>query len=135
MQKGRWSRWRALGAGEKRATLAAALLLPLAGAALHVVNVRRLMPAPGGAICGESSLELARAVSRASAHGIYAGNCLSRSIVLARLLSARGLASEIHFGARTSEGRFEAHAWVTHGGVPLNDAGEYAELRKKERAG
>lgn len=135
MQKGRWSRWRALGAGEKRATLAAALLLPAIGVALRVVNARRLMPASGGTICRESSRELARAVTRASAHGICAGNCLSRSILLARLLRARGLASEIRFGARTSTGSFEAHAWVVHDGVALNDAGDYVELRQKERAG
>ena len=45
--------------------------------------------------------------------------CLSRSVALARMLSRRGVPSDIRIGVRTSDGRLEAHAWVEVNGRPL----------------
>ena len=60
-------------------------------------------------------------------------NCLHRSLVLNRVLSAQGTASEIRYGVRRRDGRFEAHAWVEHNGEPLTEPGdlhrEYQALR------
>ena len=42
------------------------------------------------------------------------------------LLRRRGLAAELHFGARKNSAGLEAHAWVSYTGVPLNeDHGEH----------
>ena len=60
-------------------------------------------------------------------------NCLHRSLVLNRVLSAQGIASDIRYGVRRRDGRFEAHAWVEHNGEPLTEPGdlhrEYQPLR------
>ena len=69
----------------------------------------------------EFAREAARAVERASRLGFSAGNCLSQSIALSWLLRRHGVDAQLRLGTRTREGRFEAHAWVTHAGRVLND--------------
>lgn len=49
----------------------------------------------------------------------WKGNCISRSIVLQRLLQKNGIKSEILIGVRRNP-KFRAHAWVEHQGIPLN---------------
>jgi hypothetical protein len=44
--------------------------------------------------------------------------CLTRSLVLLRMLSRRGIAASVVLGVRTSP-EFGAHAWVEHAGQPL----------------
>ncbi len=47
-------------------------------------------------------------------------SCLTRSIVLYRLLAAcEGV--EIHYGFRRKDGALEGHAWVTVGGEPVGE--------------
>lgn len=47
--------------------------------------------------------------------------CLEKSLVLCRLLTRQGLRPQIRIGARTVNGRFEAHAWVEHNGMGINE--------------
>ena len=49
----------------------------------------------------------------------WKGNCLSRSIVLHRLLIKNGISSNLCIGVRNTP-KFKAHAWVEHKGIPLN---------------
>ena len=49
----------------------------------------------------------------------WKGNCLSRSIVLHRLLVKNGISSDLCIGVRNKP-KFKAHAWVEHKGIPLN---------------
>ena len=49
----------------------------------------------------------------------FAGRCLARSLTLWWLLQRRGIATDLRFGVRQQEGRFEAHAWVEYRGQPL----------------
>ena len=56
------------------------------------------------------------------------GNCLSRSIVLQRLLRNNGISSEIKIGVAKMKNKFKAHAWVEHQGIPLN-AGKKVRTR------
>jgi Transglutaminase-like superfamily len=51
-------------------------------------------------------------------------NCLEQSLVLWWLLRRRGIAADLQIGARKSEQRFEAHAWVEFCGIALNSGGE-----------
>ena len=44
--------------------------------------------------------------------------CLARSLVLMRLLSARGIQAKLVIATRTGP-QFGAHAWVEHAGEPL----------------
>ena len=46
------------------------------------------------------------------------GRCLSQSLVLTRLLAARGIDSRLVIAVRPGE-QFAAHAWVEHDGIPL----------------
>ena len=125
----RWARWRVLPARERRQTLLAAALIPLAAASLRIAGVRRtlkpLARGPAG-LDPRAAREAARAVARAARHAPYRGNCLSQSIALTWLLRRRGVAADLRFGARRREGQLEAHAWVEHDGVVLNDTPDVA---------
>ena len=57
----------------------------------------------------------------AASHGLYRGNCLSRSLLLRSLLSREGIDGDLLIGVRSASSRIEAHAWVEYQGVVLND--------------
>jgi putative nucleotidyltransferase-like protein/transglutaminase superfamily protein len=125
-----WRRWRDLSRRERRETLLAIALLPLARASLKTFGANRTLAwvAPAGAgpkldTAGavEGARRAAYAVARASNRGPHAGNCLSRSVALMWLLRRRGIDGQVRFGARTIGGKFEAHAWVEVNGVVIND--------------
>jgi Transglutaminase-like superfamily len=75
----------------------------------------------------ESRLQEARALGRAVTRtlGLLPGDtrCLMQSLVLTRLLSARGIAGSLVIGTRTSPS-FLAHAWVEHCGEPVLATGD-----------
>lgn len=62
---------------------------------------------------------VARLVAAAARHHLYPVKCLTRSLVLWRLLALRGLPSELRIGVRKEERTLLAHAWVEHGGARL----------------
>jgi hypothetical protein len=98
------------------------------------VHVRRRLRAAGlpavlrmlrevGSRDGESlemdeSLRLGRAVRRTLGLLPGDGRCLTQSLVLTKLLSRRGVSSELVIGI-TKEEAFAAHAWVEREHVPL----------------
>jgi hypothetical protein len=49
--------------------------------------------------------------------------CLTRSLVLTRVLARRGISSQLVIGARTKPS-FQAHAWVEQAGQPVLPAGD-----------
>lgn len=57
--------------------------------------------------------------------------CLTRSLVLSRMLDRRGIPSTLVIGVRAGED-FGAHAWVEVAGHPVLPAGEYAQGRLTE---
>lgn len=128
----KWARWRELSRVERRATLTAAALIPAFALCVRIGGLQRPLALidgrklrtsyPSGRATLETASLLTRCVSRASSHGPYAGNCLSRSLTLLWLLRAAGVAGELRVGARTADGRLEAHAWVEFEGKALNDA-------------
>ncbi len=73
------------------------------------------------------------ALRRARRYGVFRGNCLSQSAALQWWMHRAGAQNQIRFGARQRLGQFEAHAWVEHEGVALNEgdfgAEPYAPLR------
>jgi hypothetical protein len=62
---------------------------------------------------------LAQYVASAAAWHPLRPTCLPRAVVLWWQLRRHGLDGEIRFGARTDQGRFEAHAWVEYQGEAL----------------
>jgi len=71
-----------------------------------------------------ASKEIARIAAATARNLFFRANCLERSLTLWWLLSRRGIASELRFGARKESTHFEAHAWVELDGTVLSDAGE-----------
>lgn len=74
---------------------------------------------------------LGRIVARTLAALPGDGRCLSQSLVLTRLLAARGVETRLVIAVRPGEA-FAAHAWVEYDGVPLLPPGtdSFEELLK-----
>lgn len=139
-QESVWSKCRRFGklpSAERKRVLRALAFLPLTEAGLRTVGFRRWKqtiehfspPVPGRHALGlAAQLEIAEAIARAARsaerHGPATPNCLERSLALWWLLRREAIDAELHIGARKSESRFEAHAWVELGGVVLNDTAD-----------
>ncbi len=77
------------------------------------------------------ALRLGRATARTLPYLPGDTRCLTRSLVLSRLLARRGIDSRLVIGARTQPA-FLAHAWVECEGVPVLDPGPDAFARLVE---
>jgi hypothetical protein len=61
-------------------------------------------------------------VNIAARYGPIRAACLVRSVVLIRILSARGVTGTLQIGVRkAASSQLDAHAWVECEGVPVND--------------
>jgi hypothetical protein len=67
--------------------------------------------------------ELTTVVFRSN-HRDRPGNCLDRSLVAYRYLSAAGAHPELLVGLRRGDGLLKGHAWVTVNGVPVEESPE-----------
>lgn len=122
---------RQLAPPERSALLGALVALPAVSIGVRGFGyrrVRRLLaaltaPPPEAPPDADRQAErLAVLVRAAARRGPHRPKCLAESLVLWSLLRRRGIESDIHIGVRKKEGGFAAHAWVEHGGRPLNDA-------------
>lgn len=66
----------------------------------------------------------ARMVNAAGRHAWPGSTCLEKSLALWWLLRRQGIQSELRIGARKSDGKFEAHAWVERDRIALNEPQE-----------
>lgn len=123
---------RALAPWERRMLARVVLVLPVVGAALHVVGFKRTRdllewsalsrPASVPLAAGQTSCAahgLARLVSIAAHHGPYRATCLRQSLALWWLLRRHGIPGELRIGVRKDGGRLRAHAWVEYLGISL----------------
>ena len=78
---------------------------------------------PSGRYSLAEAHRLGRAVTRLLTHVPGDTRCLTRSLVLTRLLAKRGIEARLVIGARTDP-EFLAHAWVEHDGTPVLDSGD-----------
>jgi hypothetical protein len=122
------SRFLALSGPERRTLLAAAALLPLFQVALRLHGLQRLQallyrkPHPGAAQPALDELKRTGALVNAAAQRVLGrDNCLPRSLYLWWLLRRRDVHCQLRIGVRMADGKLEAHAWVEHTGVPVND--------------
>lgn len=131
----KWRRFRKLPPLERELVFRALRFLPLTEAGLRVMGFRRWkrliehlsLPVPRRRILEpadqhEMGERISRAMRSAERHGLGTPNCLERSLTLWWLLRREGVEGELYIGARKSESRFEAHAWVELRGVVLNDS-------------
>lgn len=65
-----------------------------------------------------------RMVRAAARYGFVRPTCLADSLALWHLLQKQGISANLRIGVRKSSHHFEAHAWVEHNGVALNQADE-----------
>jgi hypothetical protein len=86
----------------------------------HDLLARRLAAGPLRAEPATARL-IAEAVDRAGRHAGPPAGCLARSLTLWWLLRARGLEADLWIGVRRAEAALEAHAWVEHAGLVIND--------------
>ena len=103
-------------------------LLPITVVAMRLAGFRRVRTVVQraqerrpGRVAHDEARALARLVRVASARSPFGGNCLTRSLVLYRLLRQHGLEAGLRIGVHRPSGRFEAHAWVEHAGEALNE--------------
>lgn len=122
------SRFLALPGPEHHTLLSAMALLPLFRIALRLVGLQRLQarlhqkPQPDATQPALDELKRTGALVNAAAHRVLGrDNCLTRSLYLWWLLRRRGVRSELRIGVRLGDGALEAHAWVEHAGIPVND--------------
>lgn len=73
----------------------------------------------------DEAQQITRMIDIAAAHGLYRANCLTRSLLLLRMLKKRNIPCQLMIG--TNEGgnsdknNFGAHAWIESEGKVLND--------------
>jgi hypothetical protein len=117
----------ALSWAERRTLFSAAAMLPLFWLALRLVGMQRLQAwlhrkaRPDNPLPLDELKRTGALVNAAADRLLGANNCLPRSLYLWWLLRRRGVRCELRIGVRLNDGAFEAHAWVEHAGVPVND--------------
>jgi hypothetical protein len=125
----RLSRARELTARQWSVFLGALFWLVVTDVALRVSGlprVQRLRLGEGDVLSLQAG-EIVRLVDMAVRRLPYSGTCLRRSLVLQRFLRRAGIATELRFGARKTNGRLEAHAWLEQEGLPLGEAAPVEE--------
>jgi acyl-CoA synthetase (NDP forming) len=119
--------WLELTWAQRRDLLLALVWLPLFALRVRRTPAARLlarMRSPAGLHTGR--LADARATARAVdlAAGRLRATCLTRSLVLQRMLAARGITTDLRVGVRKGGQGLEAHAWLECDGVPVNDSAQ-----------
>ena len=131
-----FQRYRELDTEARKLFWRAATLLPMVAVSLRVRGFRRTkeglqrelprQPVDGGGQgVGPEALQKTCRMVKAGAHyGLGHPTCLEQSLVLWYLLESQGIPARFRIGVRKVDGKFEAHAWVEHEGIALNQAEE-----------
>ena len=120
-----WPKWRTWREADWGVLARCLWLIPAAELAVRWLPPRHWLPPAAGegadAAAGARAAEVARWVDAAYRRSPFASSCLTRSLVLDRVLRARRLPSRLRIGVSKPGGAFAAHAWVECAGAPLND--------------
>ncbi len=83
--------------------------------------------APGSAQAAPAAAARAEAIARwvdaAYRRSPFRPTCLTRSLVLYRILLARGIPCQLHIGLRKEKAGLEGHAWLDSGEAVADPAG------------
>lgn len=131
--RSRWAQFRALSVVQRQVFIAGWLLLPLFWLGMRAFGLARFQQwlnrrfVASKAEGGLTLLDLkavGEAVNIAARHTPFPATCLSRSLLLVWMLDRRGVACALRIGVRLQGKALDAHAWVEHDGVPINDQAE-----------
>ncbi len=114
---------------ERFVALGTAVLVPIALRVRPLPDVLALCDRlPVRAKYPHPPVALARRTYRWLTHGRgpWTSSCLTRSLVLYAMLRQHGYEPRFAVGVAGSEQQFEAHAWVTIGGLPIMDPPQVA---------
>jgi hypothetical protein len=116
---------------ERGCALAAVAVIPLLLAVLPLPVVLAVCDRwpPTGRGSGVTPNGLAERTRRWLEHGRgpWTSSCLTRSLVLYAMLRQHGFRPRLHVGVAGTALRFDAHAWVTLGGQPVEQPATVAE--------
>jgi Transglutaminase-like superfamily len=129
-------RFRQLPGSERSSVLQSAFWLTTTWCALRLIGFRRwsgflerrssVVNAAANSPQLVEARNITRLLSAAANHLLVRTNCLEQATALCYVLRRRGIPAELRFGARKESAGLEAHAWVEHLGIPLNeDRGEH----------
>ena len=131
-------RFSKLDPGARGLFLRAAALLPLISLSLRIrgfrltqLSLQKLLPSISSKAADslpsavDARVKLtARMVRSATYRSFRQATCLEKSLALWWLLGRQGVLSSVRIGARKSNEKFEAHAWVECNGRSLNEPEE-----------
>jgi hypothetical protein len=131
-----FQRYRALDPEARRLFRRAVMLLPLIMVSLRVrgfgktqewlqVRLQRGHSALPESATSQQIVEKTCRMVRAAVHyAVPHAGCLEQSLTLWYLLSAQGISASVRIGIPKQKEPFEAHAWVEHDSVALNQLEE-----------
>lgn len=115
---------------EVSCALAAAVIVPLLLAVLPLPAVLAACdrwPRVGRGTASPNGLADRARRWLAHGRGPWTSSCLTRSLVLYAMLRQHGFRPRLHVGVAGNQRRFDAHAWVTLAGLPLEQPTTVAE--------
>lgn len=133
-----FQRYRALDSEARKLFRRAAVLLPLVKVSLRLrgfgktqewlrVRLERGHPAQSTSASSKVIVEKTCRMVRAAVHyAMPRARCLEESLTLWYLLRVQGISASVRIGVPKQTEPFEAHAWVEHEGVALN---QFEEVR------
>ena len=84
----------------------------------------------------DRSTHLGKLINFVAMNGLYRANCLSRSLVLLRVMEKEGLPGELKIGVPKDRNAralsiLDAHAWVEYQGTVINDHVDVAQTHAR----
>jgi hypothetical protein len=134
-----FQRYRKLDPEARKLFWRAVALLPMIAVSLRARGFQRTKeklqrrlalgsPTPGGPARGAEVVQkTCRTVAAAARYGLGRPTCLAKSLALWHLLQKQNVATQLRIGVNKADGKFEAHAWVEHDGMALNQSEEVHE--------
>jgi len=65
-------------------------------------------------------------INAAANHHLRKPTCLRRSLTLKRMLQRRRIPTDLRIGIRKNSSQIDAHAWIEHAGIVVNDSPDIA---------
>jgi len=70
--------------------------------------------------------QLVWSVNAAASHHPRKPTCLRRSLTLKHMLQRRHIPTDLRIGIRKNSSQIDAHAWIEHAGIVINDSPDIA---------